>query len=214
MTPTVRDWARSAFTQVWRTAADRTGFAVFSFTDPQPTSRELRQAMLGVASAFGELNGVPFVPERVGRFDQQVSTRFHRDGAPNTSLLLLGYEPTTVRSQLFLFDPHQFELSAFEFLQRFKPMTPEGEGELLRHAVGVLGDPRRAHIVVINNSVVVERPPAGHQLGVLHKGLIPHPDPTARRVINSMGLMLASESSRATVAEERWDWFLNGDTTE
>lgn len=211
----VRQWAATHFADVWRTTADRPGFATL-VTDRQPTSSELRRAMLDIASAFGELAHRPFVVERVGRFDQQVSTRFHRDGAADVSLLLLGYEPTTVESQLFLHDPFRTagSESPFEYLRRNKPMTKEGDDELMRHAVNVLGSPARAHLVVVNNCTVLENPPPGHPLGVLHRGLIPMPDPAARRVINSMGLMFAGEPHREPVSAERLAWFRDGDSLD
>ena len=212
----VRRWAVAHFDEVWRTTADRPGFATLVATDQQPTSVELRRAMLDIAAAFGELSHRPFVVERVGRFDQQVSTRFHRDGAADVSLLLLGYEPTTVESQLFLHDPSRAakDGSAFEFLRRNKPMTKEGDDELMRHVVNVLGPPSRAHIVVVNNCTVLENPPPGHPLGVLHRGLIPMPDPAARRVINSMGLMFEGEPHREPVSAERLAWFRDGDSVD
>jgi hypothetical protein len=213
----LRRWALAHFAGVWRTSADQSGYAVLAASDPQPTSKELRRAMMDLMAAFAELSPVPFVVERVGRFDQQVSTRFHRDGAADVSLLLLGYEPTTVESKLFLHDPLRAAGSggsAFHYLKDNKPMTKEGDAELTRHAVNVLGPPGQARIVVVNNCTVLENPSPGHPLGVLHRGLIEFPDPNVRRVINSMGLMYEGEPHREPVSAERMAWFLHGDTTE
>lgn len=172
--------------------------------------------MLELATAFGESLSTPLVIERLGRFDQQVSTRFHRDGAAEISLLILGYEPTTVSSRLFIHDPYRVmgTLSPFQHLQRNKPMTREGDEELMRNSVNVLGPPEFAQIVVLNNSAVLEHPPANHQLGVLHKGLIELPDPQAKRVINSMGLMLRGEPHREPIHDDRLAWFLDGETLD
>jgi len=133
----VRRWALAYFDEVWRTSPVEKGYCTFAADQEQPTSTELRRAMLDVVFAFNRLSPRPFVVERVGRFDQQVSTRFHRDGAADVSLLLLGYEPTTVESQLFLHDPFRAagEGSAFEYLRRNKPMTKEGDDELMRKVV-------------------------------------------------------------------------------
>src|SRR4051794_37084172 len=87
------------FARVWRTAFDQPGFEVVRFAEP-PDSHLLRKAMFGLATAFP----VPFAVERLGRFDQQVSSKFHRDGAPAASFLLLGYEPSPVRSRIFIAD--------------------------------------------------------------------------------------------------------------
>lgn len=210
----VRQWACAHFADVWRTTAARPGFA--TLVADSSTSKELRRAMMALVTAFNERAPRPFVVERIGRFDQQVSTRFHRDGAADVSLLVLGYEPTTIESKLFIHDPHRAagELSPFEYLKKNKPMTKEGDEELMRHAVSVLGSPDRARIVVVNNCTVLEHPPPGHPLGVLHKGLIEHPDPTASRVINSIGLMFAGEPGRESVSAERIAWFLEDDTLD
>ena len=212
----VRRWALAYFDEVWRTSPVEKGYCTFAADQEQPTSTELRRAMLDVVFAFNRLSPRPFVVGRVGRFDQQVSTRFHRDGAADVSLLLLGYEPTTVESQLFLHDPFRAagEGSAFEYLRRNKPMTKEGDDELMKRAMNVLGPPSRAHIVVVNNCTVLENPPPGHPLGVLHRGRIPNPDPTASRVVNSLGLMFEGEPHREPVAAERLAWFRDGDSVD
>ena len=76
------------FDLVWRTSLDKPGFTIVRFTAPVD-SHELRRAMFSLVDSFP----LQFRPERLGRFDQQVSSKFHRDGAPPASLLLLGYEP-------------------------------------------------------------------------------------------------------------------------
>jgi hypothetical protein len=91
--------APEVFRRVWRTALDQPGFALLRFAR-EVSSRELRRAMVELVAAFP----VAFVPERFGRFDQQVSSKFHRDGAPLASLLVLGYEPTVVRSRFWIAD--------------------------------------------------------------------------------------------------------------
>src|SRR5437762_2932958 len=91
--------ALRVFDLVWRTTLNRPGFAVVRFVEPVD-SHALRRVMLDIVAALP----AEFVPERLGRFDQQVSSKLHRDGAPAASLLLLGYEPTTVRSRLLVAD--------------------------------------------------------------------------------------------------------------
>lgn len=86
-------------TAVWRTTLDQPGYALLRFPHPVG-SRDLRRAMVALVEGLP----VRFVVERLGRFDQQVSSKFHRDGAPPASLLLLGYEATAVRSRLFIAD--------------------------------------------------------------------------------------------------------------
>ncbi|MBA4064198.1 MAG: hypothetical protein C0501_10880 [Isosphaera sp.] len=186
------------FARVWRTALDQPGFAVLRFPRPV-TSRELRRAMLDLARAFP----VPFAVERLGRFDQQVSSKFHRDGAPPASLLLLGYEPTPVRGRLFVADGSRAAAGAGvplpEFVARFNPMFPAGEAAY-RPFVTELELPHgEAHVVAINNSLLPFGD--GNPLGVLHQAVIDRPDPAARRVINSVGLTPAGDHAGKPPAE-------------
>src|SRR5262249_12941882 len=73
-------FAAEMFGCTWRTTLDQPGFALVRFAGPVG-SRELRKVLFGLTAAFP----ARFVPERLGRFDQQVTSRFHRDGAPARS---------------------------------------------------------------------------------------------------------------------------------
>jgi hypothetical protein len=177
------------YTRVWRTSLDEPGFALirFGFTTD---SHSLRRLML----ALVERLPTQFVPERFGRFDQQVSSRFHRDGAPPASLVLLGYEPTTVESRLFIADSSVVAAEAGlplpEFLVRNNPMFPTGEAKYLPY-VTEINLPRGEPVVVaINNSNLPISEVVLNPLGVLHKALIDKPDPGAKRIINSVGFTL------------------------
>jgi hypothetical protein len=190
--------AAEVFARVWRATLDQPGFAVLRFTHPVG-SRELRRAMLALVGAFP----VRFVPERFGRFDQQVSSRFHRDGAPPASLLVLGYEPTTVRSRFWVADVSAAAVAEGvplnEFLAAFNPMFPAGEAKLAPF-VTELDLPRgEPCIVVLNNSLLPLG--NGNPLGLLHKAVIDEPDPGATRVINSVGLTPAGPGVGLPAAE-------------
>jgi hypothetical protein len=172
------------FRRVWRTALGAPGFAVVRFLR-EVSSRELRRAMVELVAAMP----VPFVPERFGRFDQQVSSRFHRDGAPPASLLVLGYEPTTVRSRFWIADAsaaaHAAGVSLAEYLKAHNPMFPAGEVALAPFVTELPLPHGESFLIVANNSLL---PFDGtNPLGVLHKAVIEEPDPAARRVINSVG---------------------------
>ncbi|HEX4611564.1 MAG TPA: hypothetical protein VH092_25440 [Urbifossiella sp.] len=181
-----RRLAAAVFPRVWRAALDRPGFALIRFGGPV-ASPALRHFLLDLAGALP----LPFVPERLGRFDQQVSSRFHRDGAPPASLLLLGYEGSRVRSRVFAADAERAAAAAGlpvnEYLAAYNPMTPAGEAKLWPVATELAVPVNEPFVVVLNNSLV----PAGPDrvLGVLHKAEVHEPDPTAERVINSVGLM-------------------------
>jgi len=172
------------FARVWRTALDQPGFALLRFTR-EVSSRELRRAMVELVAAFP----VPFVPERFGRFDQQVSSRFHRDGAPPASLLVLGYEPTAVRSRFWIADAsvaaHAAGMGLTEYLAANNPMFPAGETALAPFVMELDLPHGEAFLIIANNSLLPLG--SGNPLGVLHKAVIPSPDPAGRRVINSIG---------------------------
>jgi hypothetical protein len=182
--------APEVFRRVWRTSFVEPGFALLRFAR-EVTSRELRRAMVELVGAFP----VAFVPERFGRFDQQVSSKFHRDGAPPASLLVLGYEPTSVRSRFWVADASAAAVRAgmnvSDYLAANNPMFPAGE-QNLDPFVTELGLPyRESFLVVLNNSLL----PVGEDspLGLLHKAVIPSPDSTGRRVINSIGFTPRAE---------------------
>jgi hypothetical protein len=176
--------AEVVFRRVWRTSLSEPGFALLRFAR-EVSSRGLRRAMVGLVTAFP----VEFVPERFGRFDQQVSSKFHRDGAPPASLLVLGYEPTAVRSRFWIADSSaaaaHAALSLKDYLAAHNPMFPAGE-ERLGAFVTELDLPHgESFVVVVNNSLLPFD--GANPLGVLHKAVIPSPDPRGRRVINSIG---------------------------
>lgn len=176
----------AVFRRVWRTTLDEPGFALIRFGG-QVDSLALRRFLLDLVVAFP----LAFVPERLGRFDQQVSSRFHRDGAPPASLLMLGYEASRVRSRVFAADAERAAVAAGlpvnEYLAAHNPMTPAGEAKLWPVATELALPANEPFVVVLNNSLL---PPAPDRvLGVLHKAEVPEPDLSATRVINSVGLM-------------------------
>ncbi|ADG69821.1 hypothetical protein Plim_4010 [Planctopirus limnophila DSM 3776] len=146
-----------------------------------------------------------FVCWSAGRFDQQESTKLHRDGGPNESLLVLGYEPSEVRSQLAMADFSKcavdLGITPAEVLERFNPMFMPGEEKLSPYTTALTSfDPARPQIVVINNSVAALG--SGSLQGVLHTATIPSPLPHHRRVINSMMLASVPLGTAPQVSEE------------
>lgn len=199
--------AAEVFRRVWRTTLDWPGFALLRFPR-EVGSRELRRAMVDLVAALP----VPFVPERFGRFDQQVSSKFHRDGAPPASLLVLGYEPTAVRSRFWLADASaaaaRAGLGLTEYLTANHPILPTGEAALAPFVTELDIPHGEAYLVVANNSLL---PNDGRSpLGVLHKAVIPLPDSNGRRVINSIGFTPRT-ASVAGLPPAELDHFLTRD---
>ncbi len=189
-----------AFDLVWRVAFDAPGFAVLDLGEVD--SRTLRRFMVALKKRLSEISvsrcGQTFSYRSMARFDQQVTTRFHLDGAPEQSLLILGYEPSEVVSRLFLAD---FSRAAFDtgltptqFLDQYHPMYRTGEEMLAPYVTEVpQPTPGHARIVLINNSSLPFDSRRAHSLGVLHKAEIVSPDEALSRVINSTMLALGGD---------------------
>src|SRR5262245_37419379 len=75
---------------------------------PEMTPRQVRAVLVGLGEALGReyerRHGARLLFHSVSRFDQQAPTRPHRDGGPDASVLILGYEPTEVLSRVSLID--------------------------------------------------------------------------------------------------------------
>jgi hypothetical protein len=194
---------------VWRSDFTAPGFCLLD-TGPGLDSHALRSWMVSLKGRMSEVSigrgGKPFLFASMARFDQQVTTKFHLDGAPAESMLILGYEPSRVVSRLFLAD---FTRAAFDlgitpqqFLQDFNPMFKKGE-ELLAHYATELPQPAEGHsrILVINNSSVPFIEARMNPLGVMHKAIIVTPDESERRIVNST--MLVTEDGNEVSADKQ-----------
>jgi hypothetical protein len=181
------------FETVWRCDFSAPGFCVVDL-GAGVDSHDLRSAMVRLKAELSEIHlratGVPFVYRSIGRFDQQETTKFHLDGAPNPSLLMLGYEPSRVRSRVSLAD---YSRAAFDlgitpqqFLREFNPMYRQGEEMLSRYVTELPeAHPGHSRILLINNSSLPFVDSRTHPLGVLHKAEMVTPDDAERRVVNS-----------------------------
>lgn len=191
--------AETIFYAVWRFDFSAPGFCLLDL-GPDIDSHDLRSLMLDLKGRLDEVaarrDRPPFSYRSLGRFDQQETTRFHRDGAPERSLLMLGYEPSDVRSRLSLAD---YARCAFDlgieprrFLDEFNPMYRKGE-EVLARYVTELPQPADGHsrILLINNSCLPYTDARSNPQGVLHRAEILDPDETKRRIVNS--IMLAAD---------------------
>jgi len=189
------------FDDIWRTDFSHPGFVVLE-VPPESDSHALRAQMIEIKRQLSAIaqarTGERFTALSLGRFDQQVTTRFHLDGAPERSLLMLGYEPSEIRSRLSLADYTRvaFErgITPVEFLRDFNPMFSAG-AELLVGSISEVPPqlPGRSRIVLINNCSLPFSETAGHPLGVLHQAQILNPDQSRSRIVNSMMLTVTRE---------------------
>src|SRR5439155_1722383 len=98
-------------------------------------SHALRLAMLALKERLSDIcflrTGRRLLFRSMARFDQQETTKFHLDGGPDQSMLMLAYEPSQVHSRLFLADythaAFDLGITPQEFLQDYNPMFRKGE---------------------------------------------------------------------------------------
>ncbi len=209
-------FAEVVFRKVFRVDWSEPGFAVLVLP-AENDSKSLRRFMvalkLSLSAIYSARWGEPLEYLSLGRFDQQTTTKLHLDGAPEISLLMLGYEPTQVRSELQITDytrcARDLGLTPAEFLKHHNPMLTAGQ-ELLEPYTTRLTDwhEESPRIVLINNSHVAPAIPC-HTAGVMHGACILRPDPNASRIINST--MIAPASSVLEDASAKEEEFIHTD---
>ncbi len=210
----VRQLAAGIAPAVFRTELTGPGYALVDLgtAHTPPTFRAL-VVRLGEALAdeYQRRHAAPLRFVSVSRFDQQKPTRPHRDGGPDASILVLGYEPTEVRSRVSLLD---YSRAAFDrgltpaaFLDCCNPAFG-GDPELLRGHAVELTDFQPAHyqVLVVNNSNLPWEQRHRGMLGLLHHAVIDGPRPDRSRVIDSLllGVVeggLTTEQLRAFVED-------------
>jgi hypothetical protein len=189
---------RRIFDLVWRYDFTSPGFCMLDMAT-DVSSLNLRARMVQLKERLSEImvrsGGSPFVFRLMARFDQQETTKFHLDGGPDQSMLILGYEPSRIRSRLFLAD---FTHAAFdlgitpqELLRNFNPIYRQGEEKLASHTTE-MPQPADSHarILLINNSSLPFSESRTNSLGVMHKAEIVNPMQSERRLVNSTMLVL------------------------
>lgn len=211
--------AEQVFARAWRFDFTAPGFALLDFR-PAVDSHTLRSWMLMLKVRLSEIAarrvGKHFLFRSMGRFDQQETTKFHLDGAPAESLLLLGYEPSSVRSRLFLADytrcAFDLGITPEQFLSDFNPMFRRGEERLAEYVTDLAPpDEGHARILLINNSSLPFTPNGANPLGVMHKAEIANPTDAERRIVNSMMLSTGDGFATDAVSPEQQQEFV---TTE
>lgn len=194
--------AKGVYAQVFRTDFTAPGFALLSFQQ-EVDAFALRHFMLALKAdlerIYRQKRGLHLNCLSMLRFDQQTTTKFHLDGAPEESYLMLGYEPSQVRSVLCMADythaAHDLNLTPQQFLADYNPMFARGEQQLIPYTTRLEGfEADGSHVLLVNNSRLPFDPNRVNVLGVMHQATILTPDPTQSRVVNSMMLTVSSES--------------------
>jgi len=189
--------AERVYAQVFRTDFTAPGFALLSLNQ-EVNSLCLRRFMLALKGALETISlqkrGRYLNCLSMLRFDQQTTTKFHLDGAPDESYLMLGYEPSNVQSVLCMADyahaAYDLNLTPQQYLTDYNPMFARGEQQLIPYTTRLEGfDTRSPQVLLVNNSRLPFCPDSINVLGVMHQATILAPDPTQSRIVNS--LMLA-----------------------
>jgi hypothetical protein len=183
--------------RVCRTDPGQPGYALLSPGDLNPA--ELRRLLIDLGRALSRhyeaRHGQPLRFLSISRFDQQATTRPHRDGGPDGSILLLGYEPSEVASRLFVIDSTRaavsMGLTPRELLEQVNPTFGHAEA-LAAHSVGLAAfDPSRPQVVLINNGCLSPGDGNLGMLGLLHHAAVERPLPGRSRFIASVQMGLA-----------------------
>lgn len=176
-----------------RVGFDSPGFCVVNAgraIDPVGLRRLMVDLKRELAAIHESATGKTLAYLSEGRFDQQETTRLHLDGGPEECLLMLGYEPSSVDSEMEIADyakcAFDLGLSPGQFMSEYNPMFGRGD-EVLRPYVTRVPcfSPADYRIVCINNSCAPYSEARPAWQGVLHGATIPEPDESASRVINS-----------------------------
>ena len=194
----VRSIAAEIYRRTCRVNLDEPGFCVLNLGQ-EIESVAFRQLMVDLkremAAIHESTTGKTLVYRSAARFDQQETTRPHLDGGPDESLLMLGYEPSAVDSELEISDYAQcaFDrgISPKAFMADYNPMFKPGF-DMLRPYTTRVPCFSKAHyqIVCINNSCAPYAESQSTWQGTLHTATILTPEETASRIINST--MIAS----------------------
>jgi hypothetical protein len=181
------------YQKVFRTNFVEPGFVVLDF-GTNITSMQLRECMVLLKNKLSEMHsermGEKLMFQWIGRFNQQETTKFHLDNAADQSFLMLGYEPSKVKSKLFFADFVQFyqsiNINSKEYFEKYNPVYTDGEKLLEPYITEIEGFREDSYkIVLMNNS---NSNKLDQTIGVFHKAEIIQKDLTLDRVINSMML--------------------------
>ena len=211
---TITHIAKKSFSTVFRTTTEALGFMHLVFSKKEITPYQFRSIMIDLKKEFSKLSVSKFNKKLsyhwLVRFDQQVNTPFHVDNAAEQSILMLGYEPSDIKSELHLADYHAYANKAYktpkDYFNKFTPVF-KGDEDVLKPFLSKIKSVDNDHysIVIINNSSPKSNTDT---LGLFHKALIIKEDLSKSRIVNSMVLNLVSIDT-ITEDQQKENNFLN-----
>jgi hypothetical protein len=214
---TLLDLLDATAARVFRTDLSQPGFAIVDL-GADMTPLQFRSMLIGFAAALDHAYDRHFTRRlllrSMGRFDQKVSAEAHLDGAPDESILMLGYEPSEITSRLFLIDYTRCAsdrgLEPKVFLDRFNPTFGEGRALLDPYTTELTPfDRRHYRVVMINNSCAPRKHRDRGMMGVLHKSIVVDPKPTQTRFVNTIMLSPAKAAADDVIGTEDVRAYLN-----
>jgi len=182
------------YSSVFRKNYVELGFIILTFKE-EMNSKILRKYMVKIKQDLSQKCQNEFNEKLdfywLGRFNQQNTTKYHRDNAPEDSYLMLGYEPSKVDSKLSFADYHQLitknNIPIDKYYELHNPIYKDGEELLKPYIKEVENFEKETYkIVLMNNSDLNSK----KTFGVLHKAVIIEKDLSQSRVINSIMLYL------------------------
>ena len=216
----VQSLAADIYDRTCRTDFDAPGFCAVN-TGPSIGSVAFRQLMVALKRAMAAIyeskteNTLIYLS--AARFDQQETTRPHRDGGPDECFLMLGYEPSEVDAELEISDyakcAFDLGLTPKEFLAKHNPMFRSGHELLRPYSTRIpCFSPTDYQIICVNNSCA----PFSHDQpmwqGTLHTATILTPNESKRRVINSTMIASAPKGTPDTITESEQQEFTTTST--
>ena len=212
--------AQLIYADVCRTDFSSPGYHLLSL-GPDAGSAALRRCMIDLLQRLRKVHQTIRPQEELGllslsRFDQQVATKPHRDSGPEECFLLLGYEPSSIVSEITLFDysrcAHEHHKTPEQWLAEHNPMFGPGEQLLQPYALPIEAfSLRNYQVLLINNSSAAYSPGVGCWQGLLHTAAISEPDESQRRIVNSALAAPAPLGESFPVSAERQKEFIETD---
>ncbi len=209
--------AKAVHDRTCRTGLNAPGFCVVNVGDCMDAVA-FRQLMVDLKREMAEVQasdtGSALVYLSAMRFDQQQTTRPHLDGGPDECLLMLGYEPSAVDSELEIADyakcAFDLGLSPKAFMAKHNPMFRAGHELLRPYSTRIPCFARTEYrIVCINNSSAPLDRDRPRWQGTLHTARILTPDESKRRVLNSTLIARAPAGTPDKVSESEQLGFIN-----
>ncbi len=149
----------------------------------------------------------------LSRANHRNSSNFHIDTAPEHSILILGYEPTSVESKVFLADYTKYleaeNLSAQDYFRNsFNGNFAQNDEELAPYVSETTPFPKdHCRLVIINNS----RSYGQKSYGVFHRGEVSDNLDQRDRVVNRVMVNLCDVGVEESNMEEMISNFMNSD---